>query len=205
MGGSKNIDNVDFEEITNPYFGNQFIGYFLRIPQTGYYAESNSFELKSKYVDKINETVRGVTLPESSTTTIPVQYFGHQNLHYNGIGSGDLGTIITRMKLDRYLNNYTTFLVWSHMVYDWTAGGINNNLGITDQDELSGIITVEFIDSEENRTRKISYKVIVESLPPLSLGVDTPDEVDVDVTFKIVDMDVSQFVISAPLQNPIKI
>jgi hypothetical protein len=205
MAGDNNLSNVKFEDISNPFFGNQFIPYFIKIPQVGHYAETNSKELKARYVDRINEVIRGVTIPETSNTFVPVSYFGHQNAQYSGVGSGELGTISVRMKLDRYMNCYASFLTWSYMVYDWTAGGVHNKTGIMSQDELNGIIYVEFLDSEENRTRKMKYKVIIETVPPLTLGVDTPEEMDIEITFKVTDIDPTEFLVSDTLLEPVKL
>jgi hypothetical protein len=198
---SKNVDNVEFEEINNPFYGNQFIGYFVSIPQTGYYKTSNELTLKPKYVDSINGAIRGVTIPETNNNYITVPYFGHQNVNFNGVGDGELGNLTIRMKLDRYMNCYTSFLNWSYMVYDWSAGGINNNLGINSQSELEGIFYVEFLDAEEEQTRKMKYKILIQTVPQLNLGVDSPDEIDIDINFKVSEIDPSEFVVSQPLKD----
>ena len=204
MSDNKNINNVNVESITNTFFGNQFLGYFLLIPQVGYYQDEASKSLKTYIVDRINESIRGVQLPETAITMVAVPYFGHQNEQYMGVGDGELGQISIRFKLDRYLQNYTSLLNWSFLKYDWTFGGKNPNNNMTDRD-LRGTFMVEFLDASEERTRKIAYKVIIDSLPGINLGVETPEELEYEALFRVVDVDISQFVMGEPLNDPQRI
>jgi hypothetical protein len=61
------------------------------------------------------------------------------------------------------------------------------------------------LDVTENRTRKIAYKVIIDNLPGLSLDTETPEETSFDIALKIVDFDISQFVMGDPLNNKTRI
>ena len=198
MSVYKKIQNVDFESITNSFFANQFIGYFLKIPQFGYYSDNGLKSLKPYFVDRINESIRGIQTPDVSVPVIAASYFAHQNTHFMGVGDGELGMITIRFLLDRYLNNYCSFLNWSFLKYDWTFGGKNPNVQFSDLD-LQGIFSVEFLDSGEKRTRKILYKVLVDAVPGLALGTDTPDQVEFQANFRITDIDISQFVEGEPL------
>lgn len=203
-GETKNISNVEIESITNPFYGNQFIGYFLKVPQVGYYQDPTSRSLKPYLTDRVNESIKGVQLPETSIPMIGIPYFGHQNEQYMGVGDGELGQISVRFLLDRYLQNYTSLLNWSYLKYDWTFGGKNPDEGFSDRD-LHGTFIVQFLDADEERTRKIGYKVIIDSLPGLSLAVDTPDEVVFEVMFRVLDIDTSQFVMGSPLSERVVI
>ncbi len=200
MSDTKNIKNVEVESVTNPFLGNQFLGYFLKIPQIGYYQDAESKALKSYITDRINESIRGLRLPETAIAMIAIPYFAHQNEQYMGVGDGELGQISIRYKLDRYLQNYTALLNWSYLKYDWTFGGKNPNNQMTNRD-LWGTFIVEFLDADENRTRKIGYKLIIDSLPGLDLSVDTTDEIDFEVLFRVVEIDTSQFVMGEPLND----
>jgi len=200
----KNISNVNVESVTNTFFGNQFLGYFLMIPQVGYYQDGESKKLKSYITDRINESIRGLQLPETAIPMVPISYYAHQNEQYMGVGDGELGQISIRLKLDRYLQNYTSLLNWSYLKYDWTFGGKNPDENFDDRD-LQGIFIVEFLDACEDRTRKLGYKVIIDSLPGLSLAVDSPEEVEFEVLFRVIDIDTSQFVMGSPLQNRVVI
>ena len=113
MAGSKNVPNSTVEPITNTFFGNQFIASFMKVPQTGYYQDAGSKSLKSYYIDMMNESIRGVTLPETSVPMIPISSYAHQNTYFKGVGDCELGTISIRFLLDRYMNNYTALLNWS--------------------------------------------------------------------------------------------
>jgi len=201
----KNIKNVEVEAITNTYFGNQFLVYFLKIPQVGYYQDPESKALRSYYIDRINETVRGVTLPEINTTMIPIAYWGHQNDYKMGVGDGELGRIAVRFKLDRYLNNYTAFINWQYLKYDWTFGGKNPKNNMKTQKDLEGIIVISFLDSTENITRQIGYKIIVDTVPGLTLAADTPDEIEFEVGFRITDIDLEKFIMGHPISDRQKI
>jgi hypothetical protein len=198
---TKNIQNVQFESITNPFFGSQFLTYFIKIPQTGYYQDKESKSLRSYFTDKINETIRGITLPEINTNMIALSYWGHQNDYKMGVGDGELGRISARFKLDRFLNNYTTFLNWQYLKYDWTYGGKNPTNGMKTQKDLEGIIIVDFLDSNEAITRQIGYKVIVDTVPSLTIGVDTPDEVEFEVGFRVTDIDLEKFIMGHPISD----
>jgi len=204
MTEAKNIQNVEVEGITNPFFGNQFLAYFLKIPQVGYYQDPESRGLKSYVTDRVNESVRGVQLPETSIPMIGMTYFGHQNEQYMGVGDGELGQITVRFLLDRYLQNYTSLLNWSYLKYDWTFGGKNPDENFDDRD-LQGIFVVEFLDADESRTRKLGYKIIIDSLPGLSLAVDTPEQVEFEALFRVIDIDTSQFVMGSPLKHRVRI
>jgi hypothetical protein len=196
----KNISNVEVESITNPFFGNQFLGYFLKVPQIGYYQDTESKSLKSYVIDRINESIRGIQLPDTAFPTVPISYFAHQNTNFMGVGDGELGNLSIRFQLDRYLQNYTSFLNWTYLKYDWTFGGKNPDNGFSD-DDLQGTFVVQFLDADEERTRKIAYKVIIDVLPGMSLAVDSPDQIEFETSFKIVDIDPSQFVMGEPLQD----
>jgi len=198
---AKNISNVNVEGVTNTFFGNQFLGYFLKIPQVGYYQDGQSKSLKSYLTDRINESIRGVTLPETAIQTIALAYYGHQNEQFMGVGDGELGQISIQLKMDRYLHNYTSFLNWSYLKYDWTFGAKNPDNQMSDRD-LWGTFVVEFLDADEKRTRKLGYRLIIDSVPGLNLSVDTPDDVEYEVLFRVVDMDVSQFIMGSPLNDP---
>jgi len=200
----KNIINVQVESVTNTFFGNQFLAYFLQIPQVGYYQDEESKTLKSYVTDRINESIRGVQLPETAIQMMSLPYFGHQTEKYMGIGDGELGQISIRLKLDRYLQNYTSLLNWSYLKYDWTFGGKNPNNQMTDHD-LWGTFIVEFLDAEEQRTRKMGYKLLIDSLPGLPLAVDSPEEIEYEALFRVVEMDTSQFVMGEPLNDPVRI
>ena len=204
MSESKNISNVEVESITNSFFGNQFITYFLTFPQVGYYQDTATRSLKSYIIDRINESIRGVQLPETAIPMVPMSYFGHQNEQFMGVGDGEMGIISVRFLLDRYLQNYTSLLNWSFLKYDWTFGGKNPDENLSDKD-LQGVFVVEFLDADEERTRKIAYKVIVESVPGLALAVDSPEQVEYESTFKVVDIDTSQFIMGTPLQDRVRI
>jgi len=204
MPEAKNIENVELESITNSFFGNQFLAYFLLMPQVGYYQDTESRSLKSYYLDRINETIRGVTLPETAIAMIAISYFGHNSEHYMGVGDGELGQINIRFLLDKYLNNYTALINWSYLKYDWTFGGKNPEEDFDDR-ELRGTFIIEFIDAEENRTRKLGYKVIVDSVPGLTLAVDSPEQIEFESSFRIVDVDTSQFIMGSPLSERIRI
>lgn len=201
----KNIPNVEVESITNTYFGNQFLVYFLKIPQIGYYQDPESKSLRSYYIDRINESIRGITLPPINTTMIPLSYFGHQNDYKMGVGDGELGQLSVRLKLDRFLNNYTAFANWNYLKYDWTFGGKNPETQMRTQKDLEGTIVASFLDSTENITRQIAYKIIVDSVPALTLGVDTPDEVEFEVAFRVTDIDLEKFIMGHPLSDRQKI
>jgi len=204
MTETKNIQNVEVEGITNPFFGNQFLAYFLTIPQVGHYQDEESKSLKSYVVDRINETIRGIVLPETVVPMIPISYYGHNNAHYMGVGDGELGVINIRFILDRYMQNYTSLLNWSYLKYDWTSGGKNPDNNMNDKD-LEGTLMVEFLDADEDRTRKLGYKVIIDSLPGINLGVDSPDQIEFDSAFRVVNVDTSQFVMGTPLQDRVRI
>lgn len=204
MTEAKNIQNVDVEGITNPFFGNQFLAYFLRIPQVGFYQDPETKSLKSYITDRVNETVKGINLPESAIPMIPISYFAHQNAQYMGVGDGELGITTIRFVLDRYLQNYTSLLCWSFLKYDWTFGGKNPDENFSDKD-LEGILIVEFLDADEDRTRKLGYRVILDSLPGLNLGVDSPEEIVFEASFRIIDVDTSQFIMGSPLQDRVMI
>lgn len=201
----KNIPNVKVESITNTYFGNQFLVYFLKIPQVGYYQDPENKSLRSYYIDRINESIRGVTLPEVNTTMIPISYFGHQNDYKMGVGDGELGRIGIRFKLDRYLNNYTSFINWQYLKYDWHSGGKNPKNNMKTQKDLEGTIVVSFLDTDEKITRQIGYKIIVDTVPGLTLGTDSPDEIEFDVGFRITDIDIEGFIMGHPLAEPTRI
>jgi len=201
---AKNIDNVDVEGITNTFFGNQFLAYFLRIPQVGYYQDPESRSLKSYITDRINETIKGTNLPETAIPFIPIAFSGHQNSQFMGVGDGELGVMSIRFVLDRFLQNYTSLLCWSYLKYDWTFGGKNPDENFEDRD-LEGILVVEFLDADENRTRKLGYKVIIDSLPGLNLAVDSPEEIVFEASFRIIDVDTSQFVMGTPLHDAVVI
>lgn len=203
-GGVKNIDNVEVESVTNTLFGNQFIGYFLKIPQVGYYQDVESKSLKPYVTDRVNETITGVNIPDTAISMIPISYYAHQNEQFMGVGNGELGILSLGFKLDRYLQNYTAFLNWSYLKYDWTFGGKNPDNNMKDHD-IHGTFVTEFIDADEKRTRKIGYKVIIETLPGLNLSVKTPDDVEFEVGFKVVDIDTSQFVMGEPLSDSTRI
>jgi hypothetical protein len=197
----KNIDNVKIEEITNPFYGNQFIAYFTKIPQVGYYQSTNNKTLNLDYLDKLNETMRGITLPTTAIPMIPISFFGHQNDYKTGVGDGNLGSLSIRFKLDRYLNNYTALLQWSYLKYDWTYGGKNPNNKIDTLSDLEGIVMVDFLDAQEEITRRLAYKVVIENLPSLNLAVDTPEELEYDVLFLITDIDPNKFIVGQPLAD----
>lgn len=203
-GDVKNIDNVNLESITNSFYGNQFLTYFIKIPQTGYDADENSKSLRPYNIDRVNETIRSVTLPDTAVAMIPLTYYGHQNFFYAGVGDGELGQITINFKLDRYLNNYTVLTHWSYLKYDWTFGGQNPEHGFSHKD-LEGILMVEFLDADEKRTRKISYRLIIDSLTGITLGVDTPDDLNFDATFRVTDVDTSQFIMGEPLSERTRI
>jgi hypothetical protein len=197
----KNILTVQQESITNTFFGNQFVGYFLKIPQVGYYQDAHSKSLRSYYVDRINESIRGIRLPDINTTMIALSYFGHQNDYKMGVGDGELGHIGVQLKLDKFLNNYTTFINWQYCKYDWTFGGKNPINDMKKQMDLEGIIVVDFIDSTENISRQIGYKVIIDSVPGLSLTTSTPEEIDFEISLRITDIDIEKFVMGHPLSD----
>lgn len=201
----KNIPSVEVESITNTYFGNQFIAYFLKIPQVGYYQDPESKSLRSYYIDRINESIRGITLPEINTTMIPLSYFGHQNAYKMGVGDGELGRIGVRFKLDRYLNNYTAFINWQYLKYDWSFGGQNPKNQTPQQKDLEGILVVDFLDSVEKVSRQIGYKVIVDTVPSLTLASDTPDEVEFEIGLRVTDIDIEKFIMGHPIANRQKI
>jgi len=203
-GETKNIQNVELQGITNPYYGNQFIGYFIKIPQVGYYQDPETRALKSYVADRINETIRNISLPETAIPMIPISYYAHQNEQYMGVGDGELGQITIRFVLDRYLHNYTSLLNWSYLKYDWTFGGKNPDNQLLDRN-LLGTFVVEFLDADEKRSRKLGYKVIIDSLPGISLGVDTPDQIEYEALFRVVDIDTSQFVMGSPLHDRVVI
>ena len=194
----KSIEGVMMEGVTNTFYGNQFLGYFIKIPQIGYYSDVETKRLKGYYVDRINETIRGVSLPQVRTSAISLSYRGQSNQHFPGVGDGELGILGVKMKVDRYLNNYTALLNWSFLKYDWTKGKSNETFAIKD---LHGIFVVEFLDSEEQISRKMNYKVWVEDIPLLTLGTDDTDEVEIDVQFQIVDMDISGFIEGQPIKG----
>lgn len=195
----KDIKNTQLEGVTNTFFGNQFLSYFNKIPQIGHYANVETKSLKGYYVDRINESITGTTLPDISVPSTDLSYYGHQNVPFASAGDGNLGTILVRIKLDRYLNNYTALANWSYLKYDWTQGG--RNFEFSNQ-ELEGIFYVEFIDGEENITRRIKYKVWIENLPSISLAVNTPDEIDFDVTLKVTDINLNEFIEGSVLADP---
>jgi len=203
-GGTKIIKNVEVESITNTFFGNQFLGYFIKIPQVGYYQDVTSKSLKPYVTDRINESIRGIQLPETAIHMIAIPYYAHQNEQFMGVGDGELGQISLRFKLDRYLQNYTSLLNWSFLKYDWTFGGKNPLNTMTDHD-LHGTFIVEFLDADEQRTRKIAYKIIIDSLPGISLAVDTSEDVEFEVLFRVVNIDTSQFVMGDPLNEHVRI
>lgn len=198
------IYNTNLESITNPYFGNQFLGQFINTPQVGYYADEAQFRLKSYYQDRLNESIRGLTLPEFHVPMIPVSYFGHQNNQYPGVGTGELGNLTIRFKLDRYLNNFCALLNWQFLKWDWSTGTSNQQIETVlprnrPQKALEGLFIVSFLDANEDITRKIGYKIIIEQVPALSLSVDSPEEIDFECTFKVTDMDITQFVLGNPI------
>lgn len=197
----KNIENVKIESITNTFFGNQFLSYFLKIPQVGYYQDPETKSLKTYVIDRINETIRGITLPQISVPMVPISYFGHQNDYKMGVGDGELGVITVRMKLDRYLLNYSSFVNWSYLKYDWTYGGVNPKNNMNTLKDLSGLLVVDFLDAEENITRQIAYKVIIDTVPPLSLASDTPDEIEFEIGLRITDIDIEKFIMGHPLSQ----
>lgn len=201
----KNIPNVNVEAITNVFFGNQFLAYFLKIPQVGYYQDPESKSLRSYVIDRINESIRGIILPQVSTPMVALSYFGHQNDYKMGVGDGELGMISLRLKLDRYMNNYTSFLNWSYLKYDWTFGGKNPKNNMKKQSDLEGLLVAKFIDSEENMTRQIGYKVIIETVPPLTLSVDSPDEVEFEISLRVTDIDLEYFIMGHPISDRQKI
>lgn len=201
----KNVSNVRLEAITNPYFGNQFLSYFLKIPQVGYYQDPESKSLRSYNIDRINETIRGVVLPQVTTTMIAIPYFGHQNDYKMGVGDGELGTIAVKLKMDRFMNNYTSFLNWQYLKYDWTFGGKNPSNQMKKQMDLEGLLVAEFLDVEENITRQIGYKVIVDTVPALALGVDTPEEIEFEITLRVTDIDLEFFIMGHPISDRQKI
>jgi hypothetical protein len=203
-GDIKNIKNVNLESITNPFYGNQFLAYFIKIPQIGYDADRETKALKPYNVDRINESIRTVTLPETSVAMIPLTYYGHQNFYYMGVGDGELGQISINMKLDRYMYNYTSFIHWSYLKYDWTFGGKNPEFAFSHKD-MEGIFMVEFLDAGEERTRKLSYRLIIDSVTGLNMGVDTPDDIDFEVTLRVTDVDTSQFIMGEPLSERVRI
>jgi len=190
------IPNVELEAITNAIYGNAFVGYFTAIPQCGENAnhEQNLLTLKPYNVDRTNETIKGVTMPETTIPMIAIAFMGHQNAQYAGVGDGEFGMLSLNLKLDRYLNNYSAFLDWSFMKYDWSSGGQNSALGLKSQSDIEGIFVVEFINAEEKTTRKIGYSVIIENLPSLALNVDNAEEIIYDVTFKVTDIDIENFI-----------
>jgi hypothetical protein len=202
--GVKNIQNVEVESITNTFFGNQFLGYFLKIPQVGYYQDVESRALKSYLTDRVNESIRGVNLPETAVQMIAIPFYAHQNEQYMGVGDGELGQISVRFKLDRYLQNYTALLNWSYLKYDWTFGGKNPDNQMDDRD-LWGTFITEFLDADEKRTRKIGYRLIIDSLPGLGLAVDSPEDIEYEVLFRVVEIDTSQFVMGEPLSDRVRI
>lgn len=204
MTEAKHIDNTQLESITNSFFGNQFLCYFLKIPQVGYYQDEESRTLKSYYTDRVNESIRGVQLPETSIPIIGIPYFGHQNSQFMGVGDGELGQITIRFLLDRYLNNYASFLNWSFLKYDWTFGGKNPDENFEDKD-LYGTFMIEFLDAGEERTRKLGYKLIIDSLPGLNLATDNTDSIEFEALFRILDIDTSQFVEGTPLSDRVRI
>lgn len=193
--GAPDIKRIqtEIEGITNELYGNQFIAYFLKIPQIGHYQVPETKSLRPHMMDRVNETITGTTLPDVINPTVPIAYFAHQNAHYPGVGDGELGTITLEMMVDRFLNNYTFMLNWSYMKYDYTSGGLNCKEGITKED-LVGKFVVAFIDSEENISRKITYSVLIESVPGLPLNVTTPDNLKASITLRVVDMDLSKFI-----------
>lgn len=203
-GEVKNIKNVNLESITNPFYANQFLAYFIKIPQTGYNSDATGKSLRPYNIDRVNETIRTVTLPETAVSTIPLTYYGHQNFYYMGVGDGELGQVSINFKLDRYLNSYTSMIHWSYLKYDWTFGGQNPEHGFSHKD-LEGIIIVEFLDAGEERTRKLSYRVIIDSVTGLSMGVDTPDDINFEATFRVTDVDTSQFIMGEPLSERVRI
>jgi hypothetical protein len=200
------IYNAPVESIANPYFGNQFMGQFINVPQTGYYADESHFRLRSYYQDRLNESIRGIQLPEFNVPMIAVPYFGMQNNQYPGVGDGELGSLTVRFKLDRYLNTYCAMLNWNFLKWDWSTGISNQQIETElprdrPQKALEAEFIVEFLDANEDTSRKIAYKMIIDQVPGLSLAVDSPDEIDFECTFKITDMDVSQFVLGSPITH----
>jgi hypothetical protein len=201
----KNIPNVNIEAITNTFFGNQFVVYFLKIPQVGHYQDPESKSLRSYNIDRINESIRGVVLPQFNTNMIAVSYFGHQHDYKMGVGDGELGIISVKMKMDRYLNNYTSFLNWQFLKYDWTFGGQNPKNNMVKQKDLEGILIADFLDTDEKVTRQIGFKTIIETVPPLSLAVDGPEEVEFEISLRITDMDLEYFIMGHPISDRQKI
>jgi len=203
-GGVKNIKNVDVQSVTNTFFGNQFLGYFLKIPQVGYYQDMDTKALKPYVTDRINESIRGLQLPETAIPMMPIPFYAHQNEQYMGVGDGELGQISIRFKLDRFLQNYCSLLNWSYLKYDWTFGAKNPANQMDDRD-IRGTFVVEFLDEEEKRTRKLAYKIVIDTLPGLPLGVETPDDLEFEALFRVLDIDTSQFVMGEPLSERVRI
>ena len=103
------------------------------------------------------------------------------------------------------MQNYTSLLNWTYLKYDWTFGGKNPENEITTDRDLWGTFLVEFLDADEERTRKIGYKVLIENLPGLSLSVDSGEDIEYEVIFRVMDIDTSQFVMGSPLSDNVRI
>ena len=191
MRDDKNIRTTELEGITNPFYGNQFMGYFLKIPQMGHYSVPETKSLRGYYIDRINESIRSIATPGINVPSVGISYFGHQKANYNGIGDGELGMLGVTIKLDRYLNNYTAFVNWSYIKYDWTFGHKNKDFS---QMDLEGVFVLEFIDGEENISRKIKYKIWIEDVPSINLATTSPEEMDITIMFKVTEIDPSEFV-----------